>query len=294
MKYVLAGASGYLGAALRRSLSDDGHQVVQLVRGQPRTPDQVQWDPYSGELDPRALAGADVVVNLAGANIGRPWTPRYKHTLRESRVRTTATLATAVARAGVPVFAVQCGISAYGEDRGDEVLTEESPTGEGFLADVVRLWEGATAPAAAAGVRVVSCRSGVVLAPDALAFKLIALPFRLGLGGRIGPGTQYFATVGLTDWLRAVRYVTEYDDIAGPVNVCLPDPPTNAEFTAVLASALRRPALLPVPGRLARLGAGDLAWEVLGSTRAVPARLLDAGFRFDCPDVTSLIRFATA
>jgi uncharacterized protein len=294
MRWVLAGASGYLGTKLTEDLRADGHAVVRLVRRQPAGRDEVEWDPYSGELDPSVLAGADVVVNLAGANIGRLWTPTYKKVLRESRVRTTATLAEAVAKVSdePPALLVQSGKSAYGEDRGDEILTEETPTSEGFLADVCRLWAGAAEPAEKAGARVAHLRTGVVLAPDAIAFRLMALPFRLGLGGRLGSGRQYMATISLTDWVAAVRFVADHDELSGPVNLGLPDAPTNAEFTKTLASELNRPAILPVPGLLMRAGLNDLAWEFLGSIRLVPRKLLDAGFTFTYPDVEDLVRQA--
>jgi uncharacterized protein (TIGR01777 family) len=296
MKVVIAGASGFLGTALSGDLARDGHDVVRLVRRATTQPGELRWDPYAGELDPDALAGADVVVNLAGANIGRPWTPSYKKVIRESRVRTTATLANAVAAVAAvenpPALLVQSGISAYGEDRGDELLTEEAGLGDGFLAEVVRLWEGAAAPAVEAGARVAYLRTGVVLDADAIAFKLISLPFRLGLGGRLGSGRQYFPVLTLTDWLRAARFVAEHDDLSGPVNLCLPEPATNAEFTRALASALHRPALVRVPGFAIRAATGDFAWEVLGSTRAVPRKLLDAGFDFQHPTVESAVAAA--
>jgi uncharacterized protein (TIGR01777 family) len=293
MKYVLGGSSGFLGKALTRDLVADGHQVVRLVRRQPERPDEVRWDPAAGELDPAALEGTDVVVNLAGANIGRPWTPTYKNVIRESRVSTTATLATAVAQLDrPPVFLVQSGIGGYGKDRGDELLTEESGLGEGFLSDVVRLWEGAAEPAREAGSRVAALRTGVVLDGAAPAFRLLSLPFRLGAGGRLGPGTQYFPAISLKDWLRAVRFVADHDELSGPVNLDLPNPATNAEFTKALASALHRPALIPVPSFVLTTVLGDFAWELVGSTRAIPAKLQAAGFTFDHPTVEAAIAAA--
>jgi uncharacterized protein len=294
MRWALAGASGYLGSKLTEDLRAGGHDVVRLVRRQPAGTDEVEWDPYTGELDPGVLAQADVVVNLAGANIGRPWTPTYKKVLRESRVRTTATLADAVAKVtdDPPTLLVQSGKSAYGEDRGDEILTEETPTGQGFLADVCRLWAGAAEPAEKAGARVAYLRTGLVLAPDAIAFRLMALPFRLGLGGRLGSGRQYMAAISLPDWLAAVRFVAEHNELSGPVNLSLPDAPTNAEFTKTLAAELNRPAVIPVPGLLMRVGLNDLAWEMIGSSRLVPRKLLDAGFTFIHPDIEDLVRAA--
>jgi uncharacterized protein (TIGR01777 family) len=293
VKYVLAGSSGFLGSALARDLTADGHEVVRLVRREAGRPDEVRWDPARGELDPAALRGADVVVNLAGANIGRPWTPTYKNVIRESRVTTTATLAAAVAQQErPPVFLVGSGIGAYGKDRGDEPLTEESELGDGFLSEVVRLWEGAAEPARAAGSRVATLRTGVVLDSSARAFQLIALPFRLGVGGRLGSGEQYFPVIALNDWLRAVRFVAEHDELSGPVNLDLPNPPTNAEFTKALAAALHRPALIPVPGFVLTRLLGEFAWELVGSARAEPAKLLAAGFTFDHPTVEAAVAAA--
>ncbi|NIK60683.1 TIGR01777 family oxidoreductase [Kribbella shirazensis] len=295
MKYVLAGASGFLGKALARDLVADGHQVVRLVRRTPTSADEVRWDPARGDLDPGALGEPDVLVNLAGANIGRPWTPTYRRTIRESRVSTTSTLARVAAQLdGRPVLITQSGIGGYGKDLGDQILTEDTALGDGFLADVVRLWEGALGPAQEAGSRVAALRTGVVLDRKAPAFQLLAVPFRLGLGGRLGPGTQYFPTVSLTDWLRAVRHVAEHDTLSGPINVALPTPPTNTEFTEALATALHRPALVPIPAFLMKAALGEFAWELLGSKRALPTRLQSHGFTFHHPTITPTISAALA
>ncbi len=284
MKYVLAGASGFLGTALARDLVADGHQVTRLVRRTPASPDELQWDPATGRLDAKALTGADVLVNLAGANIGRPWTPTYRATIRESRVRTTATLAEAAAQLDRrPVFLTQSGIGGYGMDCGDDLLTEASPLGDGFLADVVRVWEGAADPAREAGCRVATLRTGVVLAGQAPAFQLLSLPFRLGVGGRLGPGTQYFPVVSLRDWLRAVRHTAEHDTVEGPVNITLPTPITNQTFTKSLAAQLHRPALIPVPAKALTTLLGEFAWELLGSKRTLPTTLQTTGFTFTHP-----------
>jgi uncharacterized protein (TIGR01777 family) len=293
MKYVLAGASGFLGTALARDLTANGQQVTRLVRRTPSKPDEVRWDPASGDLDPAALGDPDVLVNLAGANIGRPWTPKYRSVLRESRVSTTSTLANAAAQLERrPVVITQSGIGGYGLDCGDRVLTEDSELGDGFLADVVRVWEGALEPARAAGCRVVAMRSGVVLDRKAPAFQLLTLPFRLGLGGRLGPGTQYFPIVALTDWLRAIRFVAEHDTISGPVNVVLPQPVTNQEFTEAVATALHRPALIPIPAFLMKAVLGEFAWELLGSNRSLPTRLQSEGFTFHHPTAPSALSAA--
>ncbi|WP_327633698.1 TIGR01777 family oxidoreductase [Kribbella sp. NBC_00482] len=295
MKYVLAGASGFLGKALARDLVANGHQVLRLVRRSPSTPDEVRWDPARGDLDAAALGDPDVLVNLAGANIGRPWTPTYRLKIRESRVATTATLAAVATKLDRrPVLLTQSGIGGYGTDLGDRILTEDSDLGDGFLADVVRLWEGALEPAREAGSRVAALRTGVVLDSKAPAFQLLSLPFRIGLGGRFGPGTQYFPVVSLTDWIRAVRHAAENDSVSGPVNITLPTPATNLELTEALATALHRPSLVPVPAILMKAALGEFAWELLGSKRALPTRLQSTGFTFHHPTVTAAISAALA
>lgn len=293
MKYVLAGASGFLGKALARDLVADGNQVLRLVRRTPTGADEVRWDPARGDLDPAALGVPDVLINLAGANIGRPWTPTYRTTIRESRVSTTATLANVATQLERrPVLITQSGVGGYGLDCGDRVLTEDSELGDGFLADVVRLWEGALEPARAAGSRVAALRTGVVLDRKAPAFQLLSLPFRVGLGGRLGSGNQYFPVVSLTDWLRAVRFVAENDSISGPVNVTIPIPTTNADFTHALGTAMHRPAVVPVPGFLMKAVLGEFAWELTGSNRALPTRLQSHDFTFHHPTADAAISAA--
>jgi uncharacterized protein (TIGR01777 family) len=293
MKYVLAGASGFLGTALARDLSAAGHQVRRLVRRTPSSADEIGWDPSRGTLDPATLDDPDVLVNLAGASIGRPWTPTYRRILRESRVSTTSTLAEAAAQLDrPPVLITQSGIGGYGLDCGDRVLTEDSELGDGFLSEVVRLWEGALEPAEKAGCRVASLRTGVVLDRRAPAFQLMTLPFKLGLGGRLGSGTQYFPVVSLTDWLRALRHVAETDGLSGPVNVTLPVPATNEEFTQALATALHRPAFIPVPAFALKTALGEFAWELLGSKRALPTRLQSHNFTFHHPTITTTLSAA--
>ncbi|MFI5731261.1 TIGR01777 family oxidoreductase [Kribbella sp. NPDC051587] len=295
MKYVLAGASGFLGQSLARDLAADGQDVIRLVRRTPSAPGELQWDPARGELDLAGISDADVLINLAGANIGRPWTPTYRKTLRESRVTTTATLANAAAQLEKrPTLITQSGVGGYGLDCGDEILTEDSPLGDGFLADVVRVWEGALEPARAAGCRVASLRTGVVLARKAPAFQLLTLPFRFGVGGRFGSGKQYFPVISLTDWLRAARFVADHDTLTGPVNVTIPTPATNAEVAAAIGAALHRPALVPVPAAVMRLALGEFAWELLGSNRTLPTRLESAGFTFTYPTAPEAVSAAFA
>jgi len=294
MRWVIAGSSGYLGTALRDRLAQEGHDVVRLVRGPSATPSESTWDPYAGEVDQAVVGGADVIVNLAGAPIARwPWTATHRQSILRSRVVTTATLARAVAAAASPpAFLAGSGVARYGADRGDEVLTESASDGDGFLADVVRAWEDAAQPAVAAGARVCHLRTSVVLGPGGGAFSLLSLPFRLGLGGRLGSGRQWFSAVSLGDWARAVLFLAADDRASGPYNIACPEPATNADFTQVLAAALHRPAKLSVPAAALRATLGGLAAQVLGSLRVVPQRLTAAGFGFDQPDLPAVVRAA--
>jgi uncharacterized protein (TIGR01777 family) len=233
-------------------------------------------------------------VNLAGASIGRvPWTASYRQVVVRSRVDTTRTLAQAVAAVPrPPVFLAQSAIGYYGKGRADTPLDEEAGPGSGFFADLVCAWEEAATPAEAAGARVVRMRSGVVLDRSGGPFPLLALPFRFGLGGRLGSGQQVMGMISLDDWLAAVLFLVEHPDCQGPYNLTMPDPPTNAEFTKALAAALHRPAPLVVPAVAIRTVLRGLADELLGSARVVPRRLLDAGFEFSAPDVTTLVAAA--
>ncbi|MEQ4205873.1 TIGR01777 family oxidoreductase [Actinopolymorpha sp. B9G3] len=294
MRYVLAGASGFLGRALHADLARAGHDVIRLVRRTPQSPHESQWDPAHDQVDPGVLADADAVVNLAGANIGRiPWTAAYRQTIRTSRITTTSTLANVLAGLPEPpVFVAQSAIRYYGEGRGDEELTEDSLPGLGFLAGVVREWEEATSPAERAGVRVVRLRTGVVVDRSGGAFPLIAAPFRLGLGGRLGSGQQYMGMISLTDWLAAVRFVVERPGCQGAYNLTLPEPPTNAEFTQALGAALKRPTPAPVPAFVLRTVLGGFSIELLDGLRILPSRLLEAGFTFTAPDVASAVAAA--
>lgn len=296
MRFVIAGASGFLGQAWAAHLRTHAHEVVELVRSEPRTPHQVRWDPYGSGVDPAVVESADVVANLAGAPLAHwPWTSSYRRTFRDSRVVTTRVLAEAIAGSDrKPAFLAQNGVAPYG-DRGSEVITESTPTdADSFIAQVSRDWQDATSAAADAGARVVVLRTGVVLDRSGGAFKLMLPAFRLGLGGRIGPGTQYFPTITLQDWLGAVTYLAYTEETTGPYNVTGPDPSTNAEFTEALGRALRRPTVVPVPAwplrRLAEVPAGEL----LASARVEPHRLLEDGYAFAHVDIEGRIRGALA
>lgn len=295
MMVLLAGASGFLGTALRRRLTDQGHTTNRLVRTAPGGPDEYQWDPYQGELPREALAGVDAVVNLAGAPIAHwPWTASYREKLLASRVATTSTIATAVSRVEGPLPALvnASGVGLYGPDRGDEQLDEESTRGDGFLAGVVERWEAATQSAVDAGARVVLARTSVVLDRAGGALPVLRLPFRLGVGGRLGSGRQWFPSVSLDDYLAALtRFVTD-PEMSGPYNVVAPEPATNAELTALLGSLLHRPAFLRVPAYPLEKLLGDLSGELLGSLKVAPRRLLESGFRFAHRDLESQLRAA--
>ncbi|NEC83898.1 TIGR01777 family protein, partial [Streptomyces sp. SID7958] len=276
-RIAVAGASGLIGGALVGSLTADGHRVVRLVRGTPRGPDEVRWDPEGGSVDAAGLAGCDAVVNLAGAGVGdRRWTPAYKERIRSSRVNGTAALAAAVASLAdgerPRVFVNGSAIGYYGET-GDREVDESAPAGEGFLPSVCREWEGSAAPAEEAGVRTVFTRTGLVVSRGGGAWGRLFPLFRAGLGGRLGDGRQYWSFVALHDVVAALRHLLETDGLSGPFNVTAPHPATNAEITRVMARVLRRPAVFAVPAPVLRTVLGEMSGDVLGSARVLPRRL---------------------
>lgn len=295
MRFLIAGASGFLGGRLREHLLGVGHDVTTLVRRAPG-PGQAQWDPYSATLDLDLVEKSDVVVNLAGSpTLGNPHSSRWADDLRSSRVTTTQVLADAIAASNRrPAFLAGNGVSFYG-DHGDQPVTEETQSrGEAFLTSVTIDWQAATQPAVDAGARVCVLRTAPVLDQHSAPLRQLRLLFRLGLGGRLGNGRQYFPVISLQDWVGAVSFLAEHEDVAGPVNLCCPETPTNAEFTKALAALVHRPAVVPVPAALLRPAAGRMAPELLGSIRAVPQVLLDEGFRFADRTVTDVLASATA
>jgi len=295
MRIVMGGATGLIGTALSDSLRQDGHDVVRLVRRVPGGPGQVQWDP-GRPLDPAVLSGADAVVNLSGAPIaGGWWTQSRKRALRDSRISATTTLVTAItaAEAPPPVLLSGSAIGWYG-DTGDREVDETAPAGRGFLPELVADWEAAAAPASAAGTRVVSLRTGLVLAGQGGLLGPLAPLFKLGLGARLGDGRQYLSWIALADHVRAARFLLDRGEIAGPVNLTAPTPVTNAEFTAALGRAAHRPARLWVPSPLLRAGLGELSSELLSGARVRPARLLAAGFTFRYPGIDAALAAALA
>jgi hypothetical protein len=286
MKIVVGGASGLIGTALVAALRDNGYDVARLVRHEPSAADEIRWNPAAGELDAASLQGTDAIVNLSGENIGQRWTDSRKREILDSRVQATDLLARTAAgldpRPSVLVSASAVG--AYG-DRGDEVLTEESELGIGFLADVVRAWEAAADPARDAGIRVVSLRQGIVLAKQGGALERMLLPFKLGVGGRVGNGKQWWSWVGLED-LAAAYTAALTSDISGAVNLTAPNPVTNEQLTKALGTALHRPAVLPVPGFAVRVLFGEMGEAMLlRGQRVLPAHLLAAGFEFVAPTI---------
>jgi uncharacterized protein len=293
MRVAITGSSGLIGSALADALQQDGNEVTRLVRRSPRRPGEIPWNPLAGDggLGPAAFDGIDAVVHLSGAPIaGGLWTKARKLTLRASRIQSTKALVAALGKAASPPSALLSGsaVGWYG-DTGEREVDESTPAGAGFLADLVRDWEAAAQPASQAGLRVVSLRSGVVLSHRGGMLGPLVPLFRFGLGARLGTGTQFISWISITDHVAAVRYLLEHPDIDGPVNLTAPVPVTNAEFTAELARALRRPALLRIPAPVLRAGLGELSGELLGSQRVVPHRLLEAGFAFQYPRVASAL-----
>ncbi len=296
MRIAVAGASGLIGTALVGHLESAGHQVVRLVRDhRARGSDARYWNPATGDIDDDAFDGVDGVVNLAGAGIGdRRWSERRKRELRLSRVDATELLVEAMGAAAAPPSVLVAGsaVGFYG-DRGDEVLDEQAGPGAGFLAALTADWERAAIAAESAGIRVALARTGLVVADNAPFLTRMLPLIKLGLGGPLGRGRQWWPWIALEDEVRALAFLLE-SDIAGPVNLCAPNPVTNKEFTRALASALRRPAALPVPRFGPRLLLGrELADGLLfSSTKAHPLALANAGFEFRHPDLQPVLEEA--
>lgn len=290
---AITGATGLVGSALVESLQNDGVRVIRLSR-RPGV-DTVVWDPAGELADPSPLEGVPVVVHLAGENIGgKRWTSEQKLKLRDSRVEGTRNLVRSLGRLATPPQVLICAsaIGFYG-DRGDEVLDESSRTGNGFLPELCQEWEAAADLAAGMGTRVVKARFGVILSKKGGALQKMYLPFKLGLGGRIGSGRQYWSWVALPDVIDAIRFAIDTPSLDGPVNVVSPQPVTNAEFTRTLAKVIRRPAVFPMPATAARLAFGEMAdGLLLGSARVVPHRLEASGFEFQFGELGSALRDA--
>lgn len=297
---LISGASGMIGTSLLQFLSNQSVSTVRLTRHQNR-PDlrEVHWDPYSALANekrpsiPESFDPLDAAIHLSGANVaGQPWTLEYRKKIRDSRVQTTLSLGEMLISLPKPPRVLVCAsaVGIYG-DRGDEILTEDSAPGKGFLADVCQEWEGATRDVEAAGIRVVHVRFGVVLGRSGGMLKKLLPTFRMGLGGRLGNGKQWTSWVALPDLLRAVQFCLETESMRGAVNVVSPQPVRNAEFTSAMGKVLERPTMLPVPAMALRLAFGAMANEtILSSARVLPERLLHAGFRFELGDIETALR----
>lgn len=293
MRIAVTGSSGLIGSALVGGLRQRGHEVLRLVRRIPAGDDEVRWDPRipDGGLDPAALAGVDAAVNLAGAGVAdRRWTPAYRAEIRRSRLAATAALvAVLTAQPEPPAVLLQGSAIGWYGDTGGAAVDESAPNGTGFLPELVRDWEAAAWPAQDAGIRVVTLRTGIVLSPRGGALARMLLPFRLGLGGRLGTGSQVMSWITLPDLTAIVAFLLASPQLSGPVNVTTPNPVTNAELTSALAAVLHRPAVMPVPTPALRLVLGGVATDLLSSARVLPRRLVSAGYEYRYPELRSAL-----
>lgn len=294
MHIVIGGASGFLGSPVIAHLRGQGHQVTRLVRSGSPNEESSVWDPATGRIDQILIDRADAVINLSGAPVAHwPWTDSYRTQIHDSRVSCTRTLSEAIAAAPKPpVFISASGMSYYGSDRGVEELTEHSSRGAGFLADVTNDWEGATEPAKVAGARVCNIRTSLVLHKDGGTLKTLLPIFKLGLGGKLASGNQYFSMISRNDWIRGITFLLNHESASGPFNFANPNPGSNAEFTRQLGKELGRPTFMRVPGFALKAVLGPLANEVLGSLQIIPAHLETEGFDFSEPDLATTIAAA--
>ena len=293
MKIVIAGSSGLIGTELVKSLRAEGHEVFRLVRRNATAPTEISWDPSAGVIDRDALIGTDVMINLAGAGVGdHRWTSSYKETILSSRVDSTRVMAVAAAEIKPQVLISASAMGYYG-DTGSNKVDESSPRGGGFLADVVAQWEQAADPARNAGVRVVHPRTGLVVSARGGAWaKLIPL-FKLGIGGKLGNGKQYWSFISMRDEIEAFKFLISHIELSGPVNLTAPQPATNAEVTKAMGKVFKRPTLVPAPAFALKIALGEFSTEILSSTRVIPQKLIDAGFTFSDPDVLSAMSTLT-
>jgi uncharacterized protein (TIGR01777 family) len=284
-RILISGASGLIGSALVPSLESHGYEVARLVRRESEA-NELHWDP-TNPIPPDLVSGFDAVIHLSGESITGRWTKAKKTRIRDSRVVSTTNLSEALAEADSPPKTFLCAsATGYYGSRGDEVLTEDSPLGTGLLPEICQEWESATEPAAISGIRTANLRTGILLGREGGALKPMLLPFRLGLGGRIGSGRQWWSWIHIEDFVAAVHHILRNESVNGPVNIASPNAVTNAEFTKTLAGVLKRSAILPVPAFAARLALGELADEaVLASARVLPRKLNDSRFTFRHPEL---------
>jgi len=296
MRVVITGGTGLIGRALSHDLAADGHKAIVLSRSPGRAPAMpdgvrvVEWDARTGAGWAELADGADAIVNLAGASLRRRWTPRSKQLIRDSRMHAGHAVVDAVRRVDrKPRLVVQAsGTGAYGP-RGDQVVTETTGFPDTFLGRTAAQWEASTAPVEEQGVRRAIIRSGVVLSRESGALPLLALPYRLFVGGPLGSGEQWLPWIHMEDEVRAIRFLIELETAVGPFNLSAPRPVTNAEFGRTLARVLGRPAFFRVPAFAVRLVLGEMSTVVLDGQRAIPRRLLDLGFRFHFPGAESAL-----
>ena len=292
MDVLVSGSTGLIGSALVSALEESGHRLRRLTRSGGSSEDVVRWDPSAGEIDAGRIEGVDAVVHLAGENIVGRWTDAKKARIRDSRVRGTRLLSDTLARLPTPpAVMISASASGYYGDRGNELLSEESAPGDNFLAGVGQEWEAAADPAREAGVRVVHPRIGIVLSTEGGALGTTLPIFKLGVGGKIGSGRQYWSWIAIDDVVGAILHVLTENSLEGPVNVTVPDPPTNAEYTRVLGRVLGRPTVFPLPAPVARIMLGQLADELLlASQRIEPARLKETGYSYRYPELEGALR----
>ena len=285
-RIAITGSSGLIGTALVGHLKSEGHTVQRLVRRAPVAVDEVTWDPQTGYVDLSALEGVDAIIHLAGVPVAdKRWTKKYKAEILNSRLLGTSTIAKAAAEVKPDVFISASAIGWYGES-GNRAVVESDRVGDDFLAAVCREWEAAAD--LAGDVRTVKLRTGLVLDPTGCALGKMLPLFRLGFGGKLGSGKQWWSWITLHDVVRAIDFAL-VEDISGPVNLTAPNPVTNQEFTSALARALHRPAVFPAPAIALKAALGGFSTEVLGSKRVIPQALQDAGFTWDYPHVTEAL-----
>ena len=290
MRIAIAGSSGLIGSELVSALRADGHEVLRLVRRAPKAATEVMWNPATGDIDLEALAGTEVLINLAGAGVGdHRWSESYKQEILESRVNSTKTIARAAAQLQAKTLINASAIGWYG-DTGTNSVDESSPAGDGFLADVVVAWEAAAEEARNAGVRVVHPRTGLVVSPKGGAWAKLVPLFKLGLGGKMGNGRQFWSFISMRDEISAFKFVIANESISGPVNFTAPEPATNADITKAMSQVYKRPAFFHVPAVALQTVLGEFSQEVLGSSRVFPRVLQSAGFTFEDPDALSAMK----
>jgi uncharacterized protein (TIGR01777 family) len=290
VKVAVTGASGLIGSALVPALRDGGHEVVRLVRREPAATDELAWDPEEGTIDAAGLEGVDAVVHLAGETIGQRWTDTARERIRRSRVDGTALVAQTIAGLGRRPSALvhASAIGFYGS--GEEPATEETPRGAGFQAEVVEAWEAAAQAARDAGIRVVALRQAPIVAPHDGFVERMILPFKLGLGGRVGSGDQWWSWLALPDAVRAYLFALD-SELVGPVNVAAPGAVRNEEFVRALGHVLHRPTVIPLPAFAVKVAFGAMGEEMLlGGRRMLPERLQNAGFGFERPELEPYLR----